>query len=75
MDQIPFRALPRVVQFATMGTFLIGWLIFAEWVIDRHDLHRWLPFYRVGNLCPWDFGIAALIGLLWMALQRRGVRA
>jgi hypothetical protein len=64
MEKIAFGSLPRFVQFATLTVPFIAWLLFAEWVIDRHGLDRWLPLYRVGNLCPWD--IAVVLALLWL---------
>ncbi len=57
MQKIAFAALPGLVQFASLATIFVGWVLFAELIIDRHGLDRFLPFYRVGNLCSHDFGV------------------
>jgi hypothetical protein len=67
---IPFRSLPLVTRLATMLTFFLAWLLFAELVIDRHGLDRLLPYYRVGNLCPYDLAVIVLLGLSWLRLHR-----
>jgi hypothetical protein len=61
MEKIAFGSLPQFVQWATLAVPFIAWLLFAEWVIDRHGLDRWLPLYRVGNLCPWDIAVALIL--------------
>lgn len=71
MKAIIFADLPVVVKVATFATYFIGWVLFAEFIIDRHGLDRYLPFYRVGNLCVYDLGVAALLVVLWFMLHRR----
>jgi hypothetical protein len=39
-----------------------GWVLFAEVVVDRQGLWRYLPGYEMGTLCVWDIAVAALIG-------------
>ena len=67
---IAFRSLPLIVRLTTMATLFMAWILFAELVIDRHGLDRFLPWYRVGNLCVWDLAVVALLALTWWRLQR-----
>lgn len=66
-----FKTLPFIERLATFLTFFFAWVLFAELVIDRHGLDAYLPFYRVGNLCPWDLAVVALLALGWWRLHRR----
>jgi hypothetical protein len=70
MTPVSFRSLPLIVRLATMTTFFLAWVLFAEIVIDRHGLDRFLPFYRVGNLCPYDIAVVAALLLAWWRLNR-----
>lgn len=71
MQKIAFAALPRLVQFTSLATIFIGWVLIAEFVIDRHGLDRFLPLYRVGNLCPYDLAVLLLLSATWALLRRR----
>lgn len=71
MQKTSFADLPGLVQLTTLGTLFIGWVLFAELVIDRHHLDRYLPFYRVGNLCPYDFAVVVALAAAWARLRRR----
>jgi hypothetical protein len=70
MRTIAFKDLPWIVRAATMATWFIAWILFAELVIDRHGLDAYLPFYRVGNLCPYDIAVLAMLALAWVRLHR-----
>jgi hypothetical protein len=70
MESIAFKSLPRTVRIAALATFFIGWVLFAELIIDRHGLGAWLPFYRVGNLCPYDIAVLAMLAWAWVRLNR-----
>lgn len=71
MQKIPFAALPGLVQFTSLATLFIGWVLVAELIIDRHGLDRFLPLYRVGNLCPYDFAVVLALTGAWVLLRRR----
>lgn len=77
MSKVPFKDLPFLVKAAAFVSFFTAWVVFEEFVIDRHGLWRFLPFYKVGFFCVWD--ILALIviasGLVWVSLPRRSERA
>lgn len=70
MQKVAFAALPGLVQFTSLVTLFIAWVLFAELIIDRHGYDRLLPFYRVGNFCPYDFAVLLLLTAAWML--RRG---
>ncbi len=53
----------RLVGFAVWLTFFNTWVLFEETIIDRHGLWEYLPYYRLGQLCAWDLGAAALLAL------------
>lgn len=70
MKYVPFAALPGLVQFTSLATIFIGWVLVAELVIDRHGFDRFLPFYRVGNLCPYDLVVLLALAAAWVVLRR-----
>ena len=67
---IRFRALPLVARIATMLALFMAWVLFAELIIDRHGLDVYLPFYRVGNFCPYDIAVLLILALSWWRLHR-----
>ena len=71
MKRIAFKSLPLVVRISSLATWFIAWVLFAELVIDRHGLDAWLPYYRVGNFCPYDVAVIAALGIAWIRLNRR----
>src|SRR6266481_2532614 len=56
--------LPLIAKIAIAMTFINTWVIFEETVVDRHDLWRYMPFYRVGLFCVWDAAVLAITLLL-----------
>ena len=71
MDRVKFKSLPLVVRISTFATWFIAWVLFAELIIDRHGLDAWLPFYRVGNFCPYDMAVIAALAIAWIRLNRQ----
>jgi cytochrome c-type biogenesis protein CcmH/NrfF len=73
MAEVSFRQLPFTVKLAVALTFFNSWVLFAEVVVDRHGLWRYMPGYKVGTLCPWDVAVAALIvaGVVYGVRRRR----
>jgi hypothetical protein len=71
---IPGTKTPGIVKFAVWLTFLNTWVLFEEIVVDRQGLWQYMPYYRVGKFCPWDFGAMLLFGfIVWRFLgDRRG---
>ncbi len=68
--QISFKSLPMATKVATVLTFFAFWVLFEELIIDRHHLDRFLPLYRVGNLCIYDLTVAGLLLWMWVRLNR-----
>ncbi|HEX6375898.1 MAG TPA: hypothetical protein VFZ91_09260 [Allosphingosinicella sp.] len=68
---ISFRQLPLIVRLTAMIAIFLAWVLFAELIIDRHGLDRYLPLYRVGNLCPYDIAVIVALALCWHRLHRR----
>ncbi len=66
-----FADQPLAVRFAVGLTLFNSWILFAEVVVDRHGLWRYLPYYRVGDPCAWDIFIAMAIGACILAASRR----
>jgi hypothetical protein len=70
MKTIAFTSLPLFVRLSALATWFMAWLLFAELVIDRHGLDTWLPYYRVGNFCPYDVAVIVALGIAWFRLNR-----
>jgi hypothetical protein len=71
MVPIRFAQLPFLIKFSSLATLFLGWVAFAEIIIDRQDLDRFLPFYRVGNFCPYDVAVIAVLVGAWSILHRQ----
>ena len=65
-----FKSLPLIVRLSTIANVFIAWVLFAEFVIDRHGWDRFLPLYRVGNVCVWELGIVVGCAFAWWRLHR-----
>jgi hypothetical protein len=39
-------------------------------VIDRYGLDEYLPFYRYGEVCLWDFAVIIVIAVLFGRASR-----
>ena len=69
-------SLPLIVKIAIALTAINTWVIFEETVVDRQGLWRYMPFYRVGLFCAWDFtvlSVVLLVVLLSVAPLRRAI--
>ena len=69
--RIRFRSLPLAVRLAAMLAYFLAWVLFAELVIDRYGLDAHLPFYRVGDVCPYELAVLAVLGIAWWRAHRR----
>ncbi len=76
MSKVSFKDLPFSVKAAVFVSFFTAWVMFEEFVIDRHGLWRFLPFYKVGLFCVWDLLALVIIGsgLVWFSFRRRSER-
>lgn len=59
-------SIELVIKITLAVTLFNTWVIIEETIIDRHKLWRYLPFYKIGNICVWDFIMAAaIIAFVW----------
>jgi hypothetical protein len=63
--------MPWVVVLVTGLALFHTWVLFAELVVDRYGLWRFLPAYRKGDLCVYDPAVAATVVLALYVLDRR----
>jgi len=72
MASVSFRELPLIVKIAIGIAFNNAWWSIEEFVIDRSNVWRYMPDYRVGKVCVWDLTVALLtvIGLWWLSRPR-----
>jgi hypothetical protein len=74
MERLSFKQLPFAVKIAVSIAFYNAWWSIEEWVIDRHGLWKYMPYFKVGDPCLWDLGVALIIAVgIWHS-SRRGNR-
>ncbi len=71
MDTFSFKQLPLVVKIAVGVVFYNAWWSIEEFVIDRHGLWKYMPYYRVANPCLWDLAVGLIIVFVLWRLSRR----
>ena len=76
MTTLSFRQLPLTAKIAVGIAFSNAWWSIEEFVIDRSNVWRYMPDYRVGKVCVWDLSVAVLtvIGLWWLSRPREARR-
>jgi hypothetical protein len=57
-------SLRLIVKIAIALTAINTWILFEEIVVDRYGLWRYMPFYRVGLFCAWDFSVPTVVLLI-----------
>ena len=73
MKTLQFKQLPLVVKIAVGVVFYNAWWSIEEFVIDRHGLWKYMPYYKVGDACVWDLAVAVIITVaVWSAAVQRG---
>ncbi len=65
---------PLLVKCATALTFFNTFVLIEEFIIDRHGLGQYIPLYRIGNFCTWDFVAVAAATAFVIAWHRRDNR-
>jgi hypothetical protein len=58
-----FKDLPTLLKIAVILTFFNTWVMFEEFV-NRFGYWQYLPFYKFGVFCMWDFAFIALASFL-----------
>jgi hypothetical protein len=76
MAKRTFGELPLTAKIAIGVAFYNAWWSIEEFLIDRSNVWRYMPDYRVGKLCIWDLTVAlvTLIGLWWLSRPRAARR-
>ena len=71
METLSFRQLPLVAKLAVGIVFLNSWILIEEFIIDRHGLWKYMPYYRVADPCVWDLAATLIIVFaIWRASRR-----
>jgi hypothetical protein len=72
MGTVSFKQLPLIAKVAVGIAFNNAWWSIEEFVIDRHGVWRYMPYYRVGDPCVWDLAVALLVIVgLWRLSRQR----
>jgi hypothetical protein len=72
MNRISIAQLPLVARVAVGIAFFNIWWSFEEFVIDRSEVWRYMPDYKVGHLCVWDLTVASIIAAsMWLASRQK----
>ena len=72
MGTLAFRQLPLGVKIAVGIVFYNTWWSIEEFVIDRHGLWKYMPYYKVGDPCVWDLVVVVVISLTIGRASARG---
>lgn len=75
MDRVPFARLPLLVRVAVGLSLVNAWASFEEFVVDRVGLWQYMPGYKVGAFCVWDFAVTLLVVVSLVRASRVGSRA
>lgn len=59
-----FKEFPFVLKLAVVATFYNSFVLFEELIIDRLDYWQYIPFYKKGMFCIWDFLALLLLTIL-----------
>jgi len=73
MKKLTFKQLPLIVKIGLGIVFYNPWWSIEEFVIDRHELSKYMPYYKVGDPCVWDLTVAVIItvALCWASAERK----
>jgi hypothetical protein len=73
METVTFRQLPTIAKVAVGIAFLEAWVSLEQLVIEPTGLWHYMPFYRVGGICVYDFTVTLLVvaGLWRLSRQRQ----
>ena len=72
MQTLTFKQLPLAVKIVVGIAVNNAWWSIEEFVIDRHHIWRYMPYYRVADPCVWDLAVALITTfLIWRASTRR----
>ena len=52
---------PAWMKWTMALSLLNSWVLFEEVVVDRSSLWRYMPYYLVGRVCPWDATVFVVV--------------
>jgi len=71
MERLAFRDLPLAVRIAVGFAAGLTWVFIEEHIVEPFKLYRYMPFYRVGNFCVYDFTVVLIIvSCVWYFSRR-----
>ncbi|MEM7216291.1 MAG: hypothetical protein AAF423_12175 [Pseudomonadota bacterium] len=70
MSKLAFSDLPMIVRIMTCASMFMVWVLIAEFVIDRYGFHEVIPYYRLGDVCPYELLILFGIGVFWVKAHK-----
>ena len=74
MQTLAFSQLPLAVKIAVGVAFNNAWWSLEEFVINRSQLWRYMPYYKVDDACVWDLAVALITTFaIWRASRGRKV--
>jgi hypothetical protein len=74
MQTLAFSQLPLAVKIAVGVAFNNAWWSLEEFVINRSQLWKYMPYYKVDDACAWDLAVAVITTFaIWRASRRRKV--
>jgi hypothetical protein len=71
MERLGFRELPWAVRISTGLAIGLTWVFLEEHVIEPFKWYRYMPFYKIGDFCVYDFTAGLIIvGCIWYCSRR-----
>ena len=68
MEKLLFRQLPWAARIAVGLAIGLTWVFIEEHIIEPFALYKYMPLYRVGNFCVYDFTVGLIIAVsIWRA--------
>jgi hypothetical protein len=72
MGTLQFKQLPLIVKIAVGVVFNNAWWSIEEFVIDRHEIWKYMPYYKRADACVWDLTVAVVTTVaIWIASTRK----
>ena len=74
MRTLAFRQLPLAVKIVVGVAINNAWWSIEEFVINRSEVWKYMPYYKVDDACVWDLGVAVITTLaIWRASRGRKI--
>jgi hypothetical protein len=71
MERLAFKDLPLAVRFTVGLAIGLTWVFIEEHVVEPFKLYEYMPFYKVGDFCVYDFTVGLIIvGYIWYFSRR-----